>query len=1099
MADIDFQPLDFQPEQNQVAPAVPVSDIASNQSNQFDFQPLDFQPIAPATAPHLDFQPLSTPQKTPDMLQDADFQRIGQKYGVDPAELRSLAPYYGAQVGPKSFGEAMEVGAKGAAGFGARSLAFNIPQKIYSKLQSPQMRQALDELQGIGNEQQSPIETASEMVANPLLPGGSTPVRRVAAVAGLGAVQGVGASKEGEELQGAAHGAAFGAALGAGGELLGKVLSAGSRLAPEEQAAIRGNRIDLARDIDQVSQKTEKSEDLLNDLVLNNKETLTSPEVDSILTEQLPADSLEKYMDPATMEGKQLRESAAESGESIRGQLANDIVDSRARDFATELGGKRPDSFEEASDIISKYGDREGAEGLENKYQDFLQGHQADRVISEKGLVATDQPGFFGQTANKLSDNQYVLRHLDDKYGTLSEDALRDLNKANNRYTFTRSDTRKELDNIYREAKKLGVDETIRDSDKIYNALDSGTLKGLTPAEQEITARFRNEFERLRDYANSVVRTKDPGIAPLNIPQVENYVPHLALPVNELIPAVEQKVSETLEDLSVMFDRKISALTDLSPREFSMARQEGVLKDLEDFANWTEQKTGKVYTPADLQSTVNHKLYTREGNIGIESRARSSLERSGEIPDYLLEKNVYKLTDRWALNTFKHLYLRNALDRLSTEGYKLEKLGAGPEAEYVKRIVQDTLGVRKGTAAEGFMQAKIQAGRKLDQLIEKVGPDTGSGKVLTLAKALPDMLYSATRNIYPNSLGYLNIKSALMHSAVSLGRIAPELGGPYGYQTMMRGALKAAANFNRYIERAELLGNIPSEFTRKGEAAIADGIRRSSGMQLAGDALQKLGKAGMILFQTGEKWNRALVLGTADMMANDIVRGSRAAQAALQRFPRSIRLAVENSPKDPQLISDILGKYLNDTTMFNYNRTSMFEYGRSLGPILSTFSKWPTAIAGEALYDVRSKGVLKGVARGIERLVVPFTMLSAADYLLLNKHPGESVEGDVQKKLVGAKGLSGFAPLGALHEFTSGKVFTPPAVDIMFNGIIKPILEKDDAKLSHGFDTMIRSYAPGAGLLRLITDDLVTYATGSRPEGDTFTERTENGLKKIAK
>lgn len=1094
MADLDFQPLDFQPDSN--PKTSDNSGQPSGNSGQLDFKPLDFQPSSEGgSAPSGQVGN----SHTPDMLGESDFQRIGKKYGVDPSELRSVAPYYGAQVGPKSLGEAVEVGAKGAAGFAGRSLGFNIPQKIYSKLQSPQMRQALDELQGIGNEQQSPIETASEMVANPLLPGGSTAGRRIAATAAIGAAQGVGTSKEGEEVKGAVHGAAFGAALGTGGEILGKLLSRGSKLAPEEIQAIRSNRIDLARDIDEISQKTQQSEDLLNDIVLGEKDTITRPEVNSLVEEQIPEDSLSRMLDPSSSEGRLLRKRADAVDEgSLRAQLANDIVENRARDFAGDLSGKRPESFEDASDIIQKFSARQGEEALGNKYKDFLQGNMADRAITEKGLVATDQPGFFGQTANKLSDNQYVLRHLDDKYGTRSEDALRELNKANNRYTFIRKDTRSALDDIFQDAKKLGVDQAVTDTPKIYDALNTGKLEGLTPQEQEIASRFKNEFDRLRDFANGVVKTKDPNIAPLNIPKVENYVPHLAIPVNEMIPAVEGKMDEALASTSKMFDRPITQLTDMTPKEFATAKTEGLLKDLEEFANWTEQ-TRKPMSAAELQQTVHSKLYTREGNIGLESRARSALERVGEIPDFLLEKNLYKLADRWALNTFKHLYLRNSLDKLGTEGYKLGQLGAAPESEFVNKIVQDSLGVRKGTAAEGFMQAKIQAGRKLDVLIDKVGEDSAAGKVLSLAKTLPDMLYSATRNIYPNALGYFNIKSALMHSAVSLGRIAPELGGPYGYRTMMRGALKAASDFRGYIAKAEQLGNLPAEFTRKGEAAISDGLKRSGMFRVPGDVLQKMGHAGMMLFQTGEKWNRALVLGTADMMAHDLAGGSRAAQAALTRFPKSVQQAVAQVGRDEQALSQVIGKYLNDTTMFNYNRSSMFEFGRSLGPILSTFSKWPTAIAGEALYDIRSKGLIRGAARGLERLAVPFTMLSAADYLILHKKPGEEVEGDVARKIVGPKGLSGFAPLGALHEFTSGKIFTPPAVDILYNGIVQPILHKDDAKLSHGFDTMLRSYAPGAGLLRFITDDLVTYGTGHRPDGSSFVERTEAGAKKIVK
>jgi hypothetical protein len=259
----------------------------------------------------------------------------------------------------------------------------------------------------------------------------------------------------------------------------------------------------------------------------------------------------------------------------------------------------------------------------------------------------------------------------------------------------------------------------------------------------------------------------------------------------------------------------------------------------------------------------------------------------------------------------------------------------------------------------------------------------------------------------------------------------------------------------------------------------------------------------MMLFQKGEELNRAVTIGTAKAMAGDLLKNSSMAWKAVNNFPVSVRKQIKAAVDagDQVQTFQTVAKYLNDTAQFNYNRSSLFEFGRTMGPILSTFSKWPTAIAGELLYELRSKGAMAGAARSLERLVVPFAGLAAMDAMLFGGGAGmgKMEIPDRIKKLTGAGGIEHVAPIGALKEFTGGKIFSPPAVDVAMKGLITPALEGNPAKLGHGLDTLLYNYTPGSGLVRFLTDDLVTYATGNRPEGSTFVERTASGLNQIAK
>jgi hypothetical protein len=97
--------------------------------------------------------------------------------------------------------------------------------------------------------------------------------------------------------------------------------------------------------------------------------------------------------------------------------------------------------------------------------------------------------------------------------------------------------------------------------------MNSGTLEGLSPEEQQIAQKFKQYFDNAREFSNGLVKTRDPGISPLNIPKLENYVPHIAQSVSEMIPTVESKVQQTLDKLSESLGRPITSLDQLSSQE----------------------------------------------------------------------------------------------------------------------------------------------------------------------------------------------------------------------------------------------------------------------------------------------------------------------------------------------------------------------------------------------------------------------------------------------------------------------------------------------------------------------------------------------------
>lgn len=1085
MAD-SFQPDSFVPDsQDQEQAVAPAPKQAATGGDSF--QPDSFKPD---TTPH-------TPQ--PEKSTNTQIDEIAAKHDVDPAELRSISPYYGAKPEPSSLGESLETGAKGTAGFAGRSIGMGIPQFAYKKLQDPKMRAAIDEVEELGNKETSIPERAAEVLTGPasFLGKGAGTALKVGEAATQGGIYGLTGSKEGEELKGAATGAALGTGVGLTGELVGKLLNKYKPSAVDKSLITRQEQFDIQKGVEDIASKTRNSEDLIESLGFGKLDSVTPDEARMILNQQLGEPAVNKLLNPSTEEGSLIRKQLTREGEgvsedSIKSKLVNDMVESRTKDFAEDLLGKRPESYDQAYDQIKELMSRQGNEAILNRYKQFVEMNQAEKFIEQNGLRAINEPGFFSKAGNFVSDNQYVLRGIDEKYGTRTEDVLRDLNKDFNRSTFAQTKFRSEVENAFQNARKLGTDESIVNSDKIYNALDTGSTKGLTAEEVKSAEDFKKYFSDVREFVNEKVVEKDPRIAPLSIPARENYVPKMLKSTPELVTILEKKQQEALSAIEESLGRKVPDLAQLRGDDYNVALKNPAVKDLVSAVEVFDNRP--VKDGVDLSRRLKEMLYSREGNISLETQARAALERTGEIPDFMLEKNLYKLARKYADNTIKHLYLRNSIDALRYQSKALDKAGADVESKYVSNIVRDLMGIRKGTAAEAMMQSKIKASRTLDKMIDVYGKDSVRGGLLTGVKAMPDMLQALTRQIYPNVLGYFNIRAVLQNATQSITKTAPELGTKYGYATLLRAAANTVGNFSKLSEKAKLMGNVPDQFIKAGEQAISEGIARSSAYNIPAKALDGMGKAGMILFSKMEEVNRALTVSVADIMARDLARGSKYAQESLQNFPRSIRRAIE---EQPQATSEIIAKYLNDTTQYNYNRASMSEFGRVMGPFFSTFSKWPTATAGDMIQEFRNKGAFKGSARVAEKYIAPFLLLQGFDYLMGERIGDKDSLSDRQKKLFGSNGLSQSAPIGSIGGIMKGEIFTPPAVDAFIQTVVQPILNGDESKLERGAGSTVMNFTPTAGLFRLIFDDAVTYATGDRPEGSSGLERVVEGTRRI--
>lgn len=1062
------QDSDFHPDD--VISTAPSPQQPQNQQmrTKSDFDPADIvqetsSPITQQRSRDFDPEDMVRPTKSKknlllsEAVTDDDIGKIANKYGVAASELKSIAPYYQVGIQPGTLGEAVTTGAKAVAGEIGQTAGLGIPQFIYKKLQDEPTRKAIDELRELGEQKKSTLESVTEFGRQAAVPlpveAGLGAAGRIGTAAGIGAVVGTTGSQEGQELQGAAHGAVAGTVLGAGAEaagaglkLLGKLADKRALSRKEVDLVSRGENtpVDLYKGTQEVAQKTAESERDIQTALLDRDGVLPSGAPEKIVNEHIAPETLEKYLDPSTEEGQAIRKEIGSTNESnIRNQLAKNVVEDRAMSFADDLIKTRPKTYSEALDVIDEQASKLGREKITNRYQDFLQQEQAERYLRDSGDQVIKNQGFYSRAGDFASDAQYVLREADRRAGGNGEAILRELNKQDTRSRYVLNDYMKRLQETFDTNKKL-VDQPEQIQQNIQKYLqDLGQFTG-------------KKIDQL----------------PVQAKQYSEAVPIIE---KEQRAALGPSGKDSFQELTAEDMRNIPAVKNI--------QKALELVDL------------PANTAQDIDRGLDRLLNGRDGGNFYSQAVRNVEETGKKIPDFLLEKDPYKILTSYTNSTIKDMYLGRGLDQLRRYGNTLQKAGDIQGSSYVRKLLQDVSGVRPGTAANSQRSITTNYYRALDRMIDQVGgPETRMGGFLTGAKAAPDMLGGALRSIYPNAMG-MNVHTLLLNSSGSFTKLIPELGGSYGAQTVLRAATKVLMHLPEEVERVRQSGLIIPGNHYQAELDIAEGIQRSALWKIPQKTLQGLARFSMALHQGVEIINRSVAYNAGEIMARELAAGKPGAIQALNRFPLSIRREVT---ANTDRAGDILGKYLSDTTAYNYNRLSMSEFGRTMGPLFSAFSKWPTATLGDVLATYREKGMVGGSVRNAEKYLAPITLLGLGDYLM-GKRFGTDDRTDREKLVFGERGLLHMAPGMSLVDIARGEVGMPPAAAIAYRGIIQPVLEgkSPDAKKTAG--QFVQSFGPGSWVLRFLTQDLVTAVTGKKPEGSNFFEKTEEGARKLAK
>lgn len=1072
-----------------------------------------------------------------------DVQALATDNGLTPEQVAlvtELAPLWVAAppVSEMSAQDAIYT-VLGRAGYALADIPQFIAKKTLPALEDPKVRETLDDIKELGEGRMGAAEWAAynfgpAMATKAVRTAVGTAVKEVPKSLGraagtgavVGAVQGLGASREGQEVEAAATGAALGGAVAPAAAGIGKLFTKlkGRKAAGEvaEKAAKpvdkdtityqQNNEADLTKVGNEAYASIAKSEDAIEKAIFE-KRPVTAEEATAIIDEQMTPQSV-------TLAKKRIAELADKKPEDvtnieiadykIREQFNSWIDEIAERDPALKTkvvtedaqGKLRTYRRAASTDEIYEAIQSRGIDYLRDDYKASRWASVAESAAQQEGIRFRGDDAPVGKTvADVVGDRQFGFKVLDERTGV---DALKDfyaVNSNTNKLTVAKSKFFSEaggIKDIYSAAKKAKglVKDLVSDDGEMYRALTTRDLSTLRPEWKPTAEAIIKFFDDVKGYANTV---KGDDISPLAIRTREDFgLPQkMVRPVDYLLRM--RGKYDTIKDIlpTLSPDQLKSAINNKPVQGLS----DVAVKDINEFVRGIQLVDPKAKVDTLPALAAAYKNVTTKGGTGVKLHAVASttMERTEAIPDFLREKNVFRLMDRYTTDTLKNVYLRQPLERLMKKATLLSKQGADTESRFVKRYVADQLGMRATSVARLGQEVRMAFANSVDKTLSTVIRDPAKReRAVKFVASFPEAMASLQYNIYPNVLG-LNIRAHIAQLTQPLFKTAPELGGAYGYRAVSKAYFTTTMNIMQQIGSkvgtafgADILppdvfaklkryGLEPKTFTRENIDDIAEGMRIRSGFNKANRAM-----ADFILktYSSMDSLNRAATLNVAEQIAKDLAAENDAAIKAVSRMPLAVRRQVIEAKGNQEAITKAIAVHLNSATQFNYNKAAMSELGVIVGPFLSTFTKWPLATAGDIAADLRTKGISKGAARVVEKYAAVYAMAQAVDTLMY-----AAVTGDVEfnpdwkeagprwAKILGRSGFTGMTPIvsvtpvvGAVFPGASREpLVKSPIVESFYDNLIKPVMEGDEDKVEAGVKKLGATFVPGGFMYNLLT------------------------------
>lgn len=1097
--------------------------------------------VSPEERQALDKEALQTPVisgKVEEMrVLPSELEGIARKHGIPVKDLTSWdwSAFFGAPVatagGLKGLGGELAQVSEGVVGSLSEAIGMGLPQKLAIEAQSdPKFKAALEDLRTLALYKKSGLLTAAELVGGAktgfglvgaagkglaALGAGEKAIAagKIATGAGEAALAGYAGAETDYESKAALVGLGLGGVINSSVELFGLIKNARAQKAAELAEKEWLAKPDSTTLINQEVAKTQNAQKVVDD-VIEKAVTAKSEEEVKALSKQIN-DS--KQLAQLFGQGNTPEEIIA-SGQKVISQAADEIFESTGKEgqrrILSELKDQRLLTKENVATpmgkavivqkyldenlpkIVEKYGQRsegiqssldylrtragEGADFLKQEFKRVMQQNAANKLMAEdiisKAGVGEGDGKVLRNLAQSLVDAQFVLRGIDRRVGTRLEPLLNKMNFQYNAFTRTLAQVVKDREFVNEAGEKVTVYgleslEKMRKTanlsqEDLYKFLDKGIKEIPDANKAQVVSEYSKWFEQSRKLAN------EQGLNIADFTQkYGGYVPHMVIDRVD----IAKRLRDTVTDLRDRF--KINLLN-YSAADYEQAAAAGLREDVKyrSLKDSLEYLSGqKITSPEDMNQILARQANPRTAGIRDVSRAAATYRREvEEVPALIRETDVTKLAARWASNTFKHAFLREGFAQVENTRDILSKRGFYKDAEYLSNWLTDNLGgVRSNTwraATQDFSNVilDIRDNAKADSQLRRISEWMLDGGANTSMR-----LFSS---VYPNFLGF-NFRSAMQNLTQPILVTAPELGSK-GVEYSMRALKNCALNPQEAIRAGGMYR--AAQWNTELNAVLEANLKRSWIGKATDKTIDTYAKISMAMYEAAERANRVITVQMGKELAKDVLTGNETARQYVQKLNPGMRNAVKEalSNNDTKLVEELVINNLLDKTIFQYNRLSMSNFGRVAGPILSTFSKWPTVIAGDVIDAYARQGIGQGSKELFGRYMLPLAMLGLANMAISEDSEAfKQSDPQIQALIGGEKGLTGLSPLMSLQQ----GIGMPPVVSGALD-FSKALLNGDVSKAGAAVANLGDAYIPLIpGVLRTM-NDVTKLTTGDENE-----------------
>ena len=692
----------------------------------------------------------------------------------------------------------------------------------------------------------------------------------------------------------------------------------------------------------------------------------------------------------------------------------------------------------------------------------FFKQHARAKIRAENYKAMPDAAPTLKRIRDATQASRWTAESLDRKYGTKLQMVLDGMGRQFNdlhAYVLPRA---RETSDLIKQTRAAGIE-----AEELYDALSTGNS-----ADNPVVQGWRKFFDTALEDAKTL------GV---DIQARKNYVPVKMLPTDELAAVITKRVEE-LKGLGIV------DLKNVAPDEEQLKKLRSIPEAKELLDSLDILSPGKGTYQDKLLNTLNDVRQGTVKNFGT-ARALKRAEEANQMPNLIRDKDVGRLAQTWVESVFKSGVMRQSLAEIRDYAELMKRVGDKNANKYLQNLLSDLTGSpRDGGLGKELYKLKNTISASLQ---EKKLQSTGvQRQVYTGIEAMMNMAPLLHKSMYGNALGVTPRQVVTNISALATMTM-PELGYIQGgklvaksllrtVNTALRGEIttirtpELARKYKVNVGDTVRIQNLRDVLRNEGlastqwnenlERTITSSLKKGTARAGTEKVVDTLNQGMLFMFEASETVMRNMTRHMAKDLTKLHGKGVKDYETFLDTLPRAYRKAVDGA-KEPAEREKILLDYIIAKTVFNYNQASASEVSRSLGPILSSFTKWPTEIAGDTLNTFEKNGVTGGMADLVYRRFAPLLGLMVVGNFLEQAEPDK----DSPLYTLVRKGDLGYmSPMSSLATIFEGEV-APPAVSIPAQAGKAVVTGDIEAGYKAAKDAT-RLYFPGAKIINVITD-----------------------------